>query len=572
MKHNKLHDGEIALQKLTKVDPEIYDMVGRFFRPYLPDQHRLFYRNQPFLAFGSIDSDDRPWASIVVGKPGFATSPLPSLLQINTNIIPGDPLKLAIKNGSYIGIVGVELPTRRRNRVNGKIIEVVPAQQDIADNFLIKVDLSFGNCPKYIQTRSITIDEQKLSSLSHIAPPIVSNSMNEEQMSLVRQSDTFFVASSYVPNDTDPSSGVDVSHRGGKPGFAVVLDGTTIKWPDYVGNFIFNTLGNIHKNPKCGLVFPNFETGDVLQMTGEAFILFDDKSLPGAQRMVQFNIKEVRHTKAALPFKSQFLEYSPYSPEVEFGPGVNPVTGVKGYTLQCSHIRQETPDTKTYQLSGGIALTNNQVPGQYATFDIEINGQTYVRTWTISSAGSKSDYAIEITVKRKKGGIVSNWLFDNFTLGSEIKLTGIGGDFTLTNALANKQKLLMIAAGTGITPFMSMLQGIFAQQPTHDFKKLDIVLLYSNRTIEESIFLTELMTMTAVSEGHVKLLGVTTQEEVDWLLHGRINKKMIIEHVPDLLDRRVALCGPEEFMKHVLDQLTELSFPLADCLLENYNL
>jgi hypothetical protein len=119
--------------------------------------------------------------------------------------------------------------------VNGKIIEVVPAQRDIADNFLIKVDLSFGNCPKYIQTRSITVDEQKLSSLSQISPPIVSNSMNEEQMSLVRRSDTFFVASSYVPNDTDPSSGVDVSHRGGKPGFAVVLDGTTIKWPDYVG-------------------------------------------------------------------------------------------------------------------------------------------------------------------------------------------------------------------------------------------------------------------------------------------------------------------------------------------------
>lgn len=156
---------------------------------------------------------------------------------------------------------------------------------------------------------------------------------------MVRQSDTFFVASSYVPNDTDPSSGVDVSHRGGKPGFVMALDGTTIKWPDYVGkyvshttspvkntlnfslpiisSFIFNTLGNIYKNPKCGLVFPDFDTGDVLQMTGEAVILFDDKSLPGAQRMVQFTVQEVRHTKAALPFKSHFLEYSTYSPEIE---------------------------------------------------------------------------------------------------------------------------------------------------------------------------------------------------------------------------------------------------------------
>jgi len=231
----------------------------------------------------------------------------------------------------------------------------------------------------------------------------------------------------------------------------------------------------------------------------------------------------------------------------------------------------ETPDTKTYQLRGGIALTNNQVPGQYATFDIEIYGKHYVRTWTISSAGSKSDYSIAITVKKKTGGLVSNWLFDNFKLGSSIKLTGIGGDFTLKSVLDKNQKLLMIAAGTGITPFMSMLQGLYTQQPTHDINNLDIVLLYSNKTIVDSIFLTKLMTLTSESNGHFKLLGVTTREDVDWLLHGRINKNMIIEHVPDLLDRRVALCGPEEFMKNVLDQLKELSFPIAECAWENYN-
>lgn len=253
------------------------------------------------------------------------------------------------------------------------------------------------------------------------------------------------------------------------------------------------------------------------------------------------------------------------------GPGVNPETGVKGYTLQCCEIRQETPDTKTYQLCGGIALTNHHVPGQYATFDIEIDGKTYVRTWTISSAGSKSDYSIEITVKRKKGGIVSNWLFDTFALGSEIKLTGISGDFTLTRALAGQRKLLMIAAGAGITPFKAMLQGLFGAYPTHDLAKLDIVVLYSNKTVEDTIFLTELMAVTAGSNKRVKFLGVTTQEEVDGLLHGRIDRKMIIAQVPDLLERRVALCGPEAFMKQMLDQLAQLSFPLANCLLENYD-
>lgn len=132
-------------------------------------------------------------------------------------------------------MVGVELGTRRRNRMNGRIIEVASGQHDTSDNFLIKVDQSFGNCPKYIQTRTIDIDDKKLASISQIKPPTVSTSLNEEQISMIRNSDTFYVASSYVPNDTDPSSGADVSHRGGKPGFAVVLDQSTLKWPDYIG-------------------------------------------------------------------------------------------------------------------------------------------------------------------------------------------------------------------------------------------------------------------------------------------------------------------------------------------------
>lgn len=161
----------------------------------------------------------------------------------------GDPLKKAIKNGSYIGMVGVELPTRRRNRMNGRIIEVKSGQHDTSDNFLIKVDQSFGNCPKYIQTRSIDIDGQKLAASSQIKPPIVSTSLNEERISLIRKSDTFFVASSYVPNDTDPSSGADASHRGGKPGFVVVLNETTLKWPDYTGKYVSRKLSFV--NQKC---------------------------------------------------------------------------------------------------------------------------------------------------------------------------------------------------------------------------------------------------------------------------------------------------------------------------------
>ena len=139
----------------------------------------------------------------------------------------------------------------------------------VNDGFVIQSDQSFGNCPKYIQARSWQWKEPILDNNSS---PQISKSLSLSEQNLIKRSDTFFVASVALhddDHDTKTSAfGADISHRGGKPGFMQVINDNTLMWPDYLGNFLFNTLGNIVKYKKCGLFFLDFETGDTLQLTG----------------------------------------------------------------------------------------------------------------------------------------------------------------------------------------------------------------------------------------------------------------------------------------------------------------
>ncbi|NOX42903.1 MAG: hypothetical protein GXP19_04100, partial [Gammaproteobacteria bacterium] len=112
------------------------------------------------------------------------------------------------------------------------------------------VNQAFGNCPQYIQTRELEYVDLAVQSAACIKEL---TQFDSQAISLIRNSDTFFVAS-YVANGSgEASEGVDVSHRGGRPGFIRVEDEHTLTIPDYLGNFHFNTLGNFLVNPKAGL-------------------------------------------------------------------------------------------------------------------------------------------------------------------------------------------------------------------------------------------------------------------------------------------------------------------------------
>ncbi|MCW8930537.1 MAG: pyridoxamine 5'-phosphate oxidase family protein [Gammaproteobacteria bacterium] len=294
------HDGEKEIQ--TRIGKrEAMEKIGRHvITSFMPDQHRIFYTQLPFLVAGSIDNEGWPWASIISGKPGFLNSPERNILHINSKIICQDPLQDSIKIGAQLGLLGIELSSKRRNRLNGRIYEVKP------NGFSIKVDHAFGNCPQYIQERSIefvrhpdiSIDNQKISRFININPV---------DKKLIEDADIFFV-SSYLPTQEAPEKeGVDVSHRGGHPGF-IKVEKNTLTIPDYSGNNHFNTLGNFLINPKAGLVFIDFESGDLLMLTGTVELLWKDHNtvtdLKDAERAWRFTIKHGLKLTSALPFRA----------------------------------------------------------------------------------------------------------------------------------------------------------------------------------------------------------------------------------------------------------------------------
>lgn len=242
----------------------------RSIRSDMPHQHRAFFAQLPLILVGSLDDDGRPWASALTGSPGFVVSPDPTRLQIEAFALPGDPLALALRPGAAIGLLGIELQTRRRNRANGYVTSVTPS------GFEVLVEQSYGNCPKYIVRRDL------LPGL--VRSPVEAEPfevLDDEALALIRTASTFFVA-------TSAHGHPDVSHRGGQPGFVEVDKNGVLLVPDYTGNFFFNTIGNLLVEPHAGVLFIDFVSGDLLQFTGDTELVLDGPEIarrPGAQRL-----------------------------------------------------------------------------------------------------------------------------------------------------------------------------------------------------------------------------------------------------------------------------------------------
>ncbi len=283
----------------------------KVIRGYMPEQHRQFYEEQPFLAVGSIDALGRPWASILTGRPGFVKSPDSRALTIDSRPVPGDPLVENAVDGAALGALGLQFHTRRRNRVNGKL------DLGRADGkWTLRVDQSFGNCPKYIQARMWRATPE-LDQLGEPRESVRSQRLDEEMARLISAADTFFIASAFTEGGVaaPQAYGADVSHRGGKPGFARVLNDRELVYPDYSGNFHFNTIGNLEENPWSGYLFWDFETGDTLQLSGQTEVVWEEGDIPfeaGAERMVRFRLDTVILTRRAVPLAWDFLDYSPH--------------------------------------------------------------------------------------------------------------------------------------------------------------------------------------------------------------------------------------------------------------------
>ena len=181
------HHGEREIQSRYGVRDQLESIGQRFIRNYMPGEHQQFFAQLPFLLLGSVDKSGRPWASVLVGRPGFASSPDPKTLQIETPQIFGDPLSGNLTVGSQVGILGIEYETRRRNRVTGRIASISDA------GMAINISQTFGNCPKYIQARGFEILPE-IDSIGETRPLRAVDSLDDRAGEIIASSDHFFIA------------------------------------------------------------------------------------------------------------------------------------------------------------------------------------------------------------------------------------------------------------------------------------------------------------------------------------------------------------------------------------------
>jgi predicted pyridoxine 5'-phosphate oxidase superfamily flavin-nucleotide-binding protein len=269
------HPGERRLQARAGSEERLAEVGRRVLRDHMPEQHRSFFEQLPFLVVGTIDAAGRPWATLLEGRPGFVQSPTSKRLRIDATWGADDPAwsSRAPSERAGVGVLGIELPTRRRNRANGLLSTVGGALE-------LDVVQSFGNCPQYIHPRTPRFVREPGTP-----PPARAVETTSDARAVIANADTLFVCTG-VRDEPRGTWAADVSHRGGRAGFVDVGE----QWltiPDYPGNNFFNTLGNIEVYPRAGLLFVDFSRGDVVQVSGEARLRWDGVPELGGERATE---------------------------------------------------------------------------------------------------------------------------------------------------------------------------------------------------------------------------------------------------------------------------------------------
>lgn len=248
---------------------------------------------------------------------------------------------------------------------------------------------------------------------------------------------------------------------------------------------------------------------------------------------------------------------------------------VKGeLTVNCIGVIDETDDVKTFRFVADPPVLFTYKPGQFVTLKLEINGKQVSRSYTISSSPSRP-HTLEITIKRipppsiselvEPDGLVSQWLHDHITVGSQMKISGPVGKFT---CFANPfPKILLLSAGVGITPMMSMSRWV-----CDTGSDCDLILFHSVRTLRDFIFRQELELMSGRHPNFHLVVSTTRREPGQtWFgLTGRLDAAMLQVVVPDFRERTVYVCGPHGFMDNVKAMLQALGYPMQNYCEESF--
>jgi uncharacterized protein len=558
------HKGEQEVQTRMGVRDQMEQFGKRVIRDYMPEQHREFYKQLPFVLVGHADKDGWPWASILFSPPGFIQSNEDTSLLINTKPVAGDPLEEALVAGTRLGLLGIELASRRRNRLAAHITRTNK------EGFELQVDQAFGNCPQYIQTRDLhTIDP------SSLPPPNVEDlkQFDESAKNLIMHSDTFFVAS-YVKNDSgEASEGADVSHRGGRPGFVRIDDDLTLTIPDYLGNNHFNTFGNFTENAKAGLLFLDFENGHLLSLTGTVEILWDSpdsKYFEGAERLWKFHLDHGRRLTHALPLRWALDAFSPNSLLTGTWKEADALSQAERYKNEwrpytIKRVVQESSVITSFYLAADGHQAVKFLPGQFLAMKAIIKGKEHRRTYTLSSAPADDTY--RISVKRETSvdgklpeGVFSNYLHSHVKEGDTIYAKAPSGEFTFSADIA--RPAILLAAGVGMTPMISIAKHVLIEGlRTRSTRPLIIV--GAARNHEQRAFFEELNDISQASRNKISTYWAlsetspTLKPGKDFHHQGRISKDLLQSILP-IDDYDCYLCGPSGFMQSSYDLLRSL--------------
>ncbi|KAJ7282591.1 hypothetical protein C8J57DRAFT_1055415 [Mycena rebaudengoi] len=635
---NGWHRGENWIhQKLNTFGDFAVSTLWMSISGDLPGEHAQFHSKcLPFVPVTTLDDTGRPWGSILAaadGKPGFIQSPRYSTLTVDTKLWVGDPMVESSKlfvpgEPMLVAGIGIEFPTRRRNKFAGSITRIEQANN--RTKFEFWVNQALGNCPKYINVRDL-IPHPKT------APEIIQQKLKltpderlpDAAIAFILASDTVFIGTTYKAEAKDAQrfpSHLGMNQRGGRPGFIRVVpsDGRTVVLPDFSGNRFMTSLGNIEATPLASLTFVDFVSGDILYLTGDAENLVGPAAhdiMPLQKTLTTVFVTGYTLVRDALPVRQRSgtsPQRSPYSPPIrllaEEARRSSLFDKSDQVTALLAKIEPHGPSiaTFTWESSADIAIT----PGQAIIMDMSplvgIPGYRHmnqskptsvnddsIRTWTVSSSHSTSNTrSYSITIRHKPGGAVTGTLFaiakklselkpealsDSRPLELRVGIVGVTGDFTLpevaksisddelglTIPLAPRAgpptKLLWVAGGIGITPFLSMLKAIRSVDP-YNALEWDIRLVVSTREPDVLVPLIQAAAGKNVKDSPpINLaLDVFTDKDVPELSENTILRRHMGRIPSDffnstvLNEKRLAyLCGPPEFEAAVLLALSE---------------
>jgi ferredoxin-NADP reductase len=610
------HPGEVAVQqKLGFADAMNMDQGYLWVSDYMPPEHRIFHNQKlAFVPVTTLDPTGRPWGSLLSrksGMPGFITSPDDTELVLHVDVIEGDPIIQNISGGrNLIAGLGIEFSTRRRNKFAGSI--KIAENSNSSMKLTLDVNQALGNCPKYINVRTLEPHPGVKSRVVYNEPHLKSDQqLPQDLISFIQSSDTVFIGTSYVSspeNSIKFPSHLGMNHRGGRPGFVRVSNGRTCVIPDYSGNRMMQSLGNVDTTALASLTFLDFITGNILYITGNAQNLFG----PEAQAiMPRTNVITMVETTGyvfianALPVIQKprsTVERSPYSPPVRFLAEEKAFSqsSFEDVSVGLMRIKLHTPTVATFTFTSSSPIWIK--PGQHVIIDLTafVGKGSYqhmaheglesslkddcIRTWTVSSSHTSATQTFELTMKEKPNGAITGRLFnmaralswrrpelmeDTSPLGINLGLVGVGGDFTLPTKTT---KLLFVAGGIGITPFLSMLSSMSASDRGGAW---DVILIISTREPQ----LAEELVRTALGANPPTNIHFTlhlfTSRAVPSLpsaltIHGGRLNSAFFQTIADVRDRAVYVCGPISFEEMVMQGLQDAGVKHETIARENF--